>query len=137
MGVIRALVGLIAKPSSWPVIAALMMVAVLLGTALYVNSLKAQRDRLRDQTAALEEVVKQREATIAELAQDKATYESRVRAIMDERAKYDGRIVENSEAALSDYRTITAPSRDVRILEKQANDGYAKVFRDLNALSRD
>lgn len=136
MGVIRALYSLIAKPSSWPLIAILIGVIAIMSGAFYVNSLKARNERLRAETAALEEVVKQREATIAELAQDKATYESRVRAIMDERAKYDGRIVENAEAADLDYRTITAPSRDVRILEKQANDGYAKVFRDLNALSR-
>lgn len=136
MGVIRALFGLIAKPSSWPVIALLIAVIGIVGVTLHVNSLKAQRDRLRDQTAALEETVKQREATISQLARDKATYEGRVKAVMDERAKLDGRIVENAEAAQADYRAIMAPSGDVRVLERQANEGYAKLFRDLNALSR-
>ena len=136
MGVVRALLALIAKPSSWPVIAALMMVAVLLGGALYVNSLKARNERLRAETAALEESVKLRDAEITRLAQDKATYEGRVRAVMNELAKYEAGIVGNAEAALSDYRAITAPSRDVKVLERQANEGYGKLFRDLNAMSR-
>lgn len=136
MGVIRALIALIAKPSSWPVIAALMMVAVLLGTALYVNSLKARNERLRAETAALEESVKERDAEITRLAQDKAAYEGRVKAVMGELAKYNAGIVRNAQAADADYRGIVAPSSDVRVLERQANEGYAKVFRDLNALSR-
>lgn len=136
MGVVRALLALIAKPSSWPVIAALMMVGVLLPGALYVNSLKAGNERLRAETAALQESVKDRDAVIAVIEKDRAAYEGRVKAVMGELAKYNAGIVGNAEAALSDYRGIVAPSGDVSVLERQANEGYAKVFRDLNALSR-
>lgn len=136
MGVLRALFGLIAKPSSWPIIGGIMVACVLLAAAFYVNSLKAGNERLRAETAALEERVRERDETIRVIEEDAAAYRARTQSIMAELSKTQSRIAGNAVAAEDDYRRIVAPNSDVRILEEQANDGYGKIFRDLNTISR-
>lgn len=106
------------------------------GVWTYTAGLKAQRDRLADQTKVLEERVRDRDEIISVIEQDRADYEARTRAVMAELSRYQSNIGGNAIKADADYRRIVTQSSDVRVLEAHANAGWKRLFDDLETMSR-
>ena len=117
-------------------IGALIVAVIVGGLWVHAERLKAQRDRLAEETRLLEERVRERDQTIAVIEQDRADYETRTQAVMAELSRYQSSVSRNADAARADYDGIVTQSSDVRVLEAHANAGWKRLFDDLETMSR-